>query len=94
MLKGLSTLFSPYVNCTFLAFIPAKSSIISSKLILAVVSDSIDKVAKDDSLSWAMDDLKYVLISFKREKLLSALATVTGIVSKILYAMNALGNGF
>lgn len=82
------------MNSTFLAFILEKSTIISSKLILPVVSDSVDKDVKDDSLSWLIDDLKYVLMSFTREKFLFALFTLTGIVYKIVYTINALGNGF
>lgn len=41
-----------------------------------------------------MNDLKYILTSIKREKRLSALASVTGIVCKILYVRNSSGNGF
>lgn len=46
------------------------------------ISFSIDKVVKPFDLSCDIDDLKYVLINFSFEKLLSADATVTYTVCK------------
>lgn len=59
------------------------------------MSFSIDNnIASELSLSWVIDVIKYDLISFNLEKDLSALATVIGIISNILYDTVALGNGF
>ena len=54
-------------------------------------SFSIDNMANEDSLLSVIDVLLKVLISFNLLKLLSALATVTGQVSKIRSAMYTFG---
>ena len=54
-------------------------------------SFSIDNMANEDSLLSIIDVLLKVLISFNLLKLLSALATVTGQVSKIRSAMYTFG---
>ncbi len=48
-------------------------------------------IARPVSRSWDMVDLRYDLINFSFEKLLSAWATVTGSVSAILRAVQKLG---
>ena len=57
-----------------------------------LTGDSIDRRAKLFKRSWWITDLRYVLINLSLEKLLSPEATVTGIVSNILRAVNKLGN--
>ena len=51
-----------------------------SKLLASAIS--IDMIAKESNLSWAIDDRKYVFISLRLLNDLLAVATVTGNVNK------------
>ena len=75
------------IYCKFIlqAFLDKKKSII--KLLKSICSSiyfSIDIIANPFNLSCDIADRRYDLINFNFEKLLSAEATVTGIVNSIL----------
>lgn len=77
---------------TFLDFLSKKLRIIIEKLISAAISFSIDKTDIETKRSLAIEDRKYVFMSFNFEKLRSPLATATGNVNNYLKAIQRFGN--
>ena len=76
----------------FLAFCGANCSITSLMSFEYANSFSIDNNAKEFNLLSPIVDLKYVLINFNFEKLLSPLTIVTGSVNKSLKSTQVLGD--
>jgi len=72
-----------FVKNRLRAFLDAKSSRTVSRLMSSKISCSMLHIAKPFNLSCNIVDLKQFLNSFSLEKLLSADATVTGIVKRI-----------
>ena len=74
------------IHCKFIlqVFLDKKSIIKLLKLICSSIYFSIDDIVNQFNLSCDIVDRRYDLINFNFEKLLSAEATVTGIVNSIL----------
>ena len=82
-MTSLIIMLQCFIKKLLRAFLDAKSLRIISRSTLSKMSFSIQHIAKPFNLSCNIVDLKQFFSSFNLEKLLSADATVTGIVNRI-----------
>ena len=78
-----TTVLQCFLKKRLRTFLDAKSSRTLSRSIVSKISFSMLHIAKPFNLSCSIVDLKQFFNSFNLEKLLSADATVTGIVNRI-----------
>ena len=83
-----------FYTATFLALLPANSSMAMSKFILSVNCCSIDRVARFLNHKVLILDLKKLVIMLSFENLLSQAATLTAIVRKIRSIITIFGTEF